>query len=439
MKKIAILGLARSGLSSYNHYIKKGFSVVAWDEDIKKISNLKTTYNLLDYTNWNYKELDFIIVSPGIPLKYPEKHLVLSRAEKFNIPIYCDVELFIAENPHIKYIAITGTNGKSTTTAIVQDIFSKHGMKSAYAGNIGVPIFDINPNVYDYLILELSSYQLELMHHVKFSCAACTNLQEDHIDYHGNFHNYKLAKYKIFNNQTKDSMAIMPKEVRNDLKSTLTSKVIIIGDSHAKGIGISEGKLIDNYYMDNKVVLDFKSLEFLKGHHNYQNVAFAYAIARFYGIREDFIAQYIRSFKGLMHRQQFIRKINDIIFINDSKGTNQQSTLEALRAYDNIYLILGGVRKSDTLDIILPYFNKVKHVFLIGKSTEIFAKIMIDNKIIFSIAENLKHAVFLAYGIAKKNPLPATVLLSPACASFDEFLSFEDRGEQFISLVECLQ
>lgn len=451
-KKIAILGAGKTGLSSYNHYKKLGFEVLLWDETPSVVEKLKSDYNFVVFEDWDFATLDFIIVSPGIALEYPKKHFVLKQSQKFNIKIYCDVELFIKENPQIKYIAITGTNGKSTITTLIQYIVSNAGERCTYAGNIGFPVFEINPSDFDYIVLELSSYQIDLMNYIHFNCIVLSNIQEDHIDHHGSFENYKHVKYRIFENQTNQDIAIIAKElVTEDIKNSPQQKVIVkMQDGiDEKSIYCSNTHIVDNNFSDNKNILNYDDLVYLKGEHNYLNISFAYSVAKFLNIDDANILKGILSFKGLKHRQNNLGTKNGVIFINDSKATNQESTLQAIKAYvsENYfsYLILGGVAKSDHLNVILPYLSYLKGIFLIGASSEVFSDFLTKHNINFELCGDLKTATAHAYkkaladkssDINKDNHY--VVLFSPACASFDQFKSFEHRGDYFLKIIEEL-
>ncbi|MDR0483848.1 MAG: UDP-N-acetylmuramoyl-L-alanine--D-glutamate ligase [Alphaproteobacteria bacterium] len=441
-KKIAVLGAGKSGLSSYKHYKNLGYDVVIWDENPKAVESLEGEYSFLSYEKWDYQNLDFIITSPGIALEHPKKHYVLEKSQEFNVKIYVDIELFIKENPQIKYIAVSGTNGKSTTTALIQHIFENAGKKCTYAGNIGIPVFDINPAMYEYIVLELSSYQIDLMNDIHFNCALLLNIQEDHLDHHGTFENYKQVKYRLFENQNFNDIAIVDSNLLKELQEAIPySKIIpITTDKTLQGANIlvDENHITDNYFSNNKNVVAYEDLLYLKGEHNYLNISFAYAVANFFNLAEEDIIKGILSFKGLKHRQNNLGRINNITFINDSKATNQESTLQALKAFSDIYLILGGIAKSANLDVILPYLKQVKGIFLIGSSTPVFSKILQENKISFVVCKNLQDATLKAYETAVVKGT-GTVLLSPACSSFDEFKSFEHRGDTFVDIVKDIK
>ncbi|MDR2008038.1 MAG: UDP-N-acetylmuramoyl-L-alanine--D-glutamate ligase [Alphaproteobacteria bacterium] len=440
MKQIAILGAGKSGLSAYRHYKNLNKDVVLWDENPQTVAALAQEYNFVDYHNWDYANLDFIIVSPGIALEHPVKHFVLERATAVGVKIYVDVELFIAENPDVKYIAITGTKGKSTTTALIQHIFEAAGKKCIAAGNIGTPVFDVDAAAYEYIVLELSSFQLDKMHHIHFNCAVLTNISEDHIAHHGNFENYRAAKLKIFANQNFNDVAVVGADFLDEIKDALNSKIIPIsrGDSMGASIVVGTDFMLDKYFTDNKNLLAYEDLIYLRGEHNHLNVATAYAVAKFFGLDEEKILSGIIGFKGLAHRQNYVATINNIVFINDSKSTTQISTMQALKSFKNIYLILGGDKKTQSLNELLPLLKQVLGIFLIGESTPLFAGILQENNISFMECGDLKTAIMSAFKAASQKG-SGTILLSPATASFDQFKNAEDRGNTFVRLVEELK
>jgi len=297
-------------------------------------------------------------------------------------------------------------------------------------------------------ILELSSYQIDLMNKHHINCALMLNIQPDHLDHHGSFENYINAKKRLFLNQNKNDYAIINQECLHLCTDVLGNQnIIIIHNNYIdKGIYIKDSKLYDNYFANNEMILDFKSLNYLRGEHNFYNIAFAYATSRVYNINVKKIVEYILEFKGVKHRQTLVANVDNIKFINDSKATNPESTYYALKAFDNIALILGGKRKRDDLDILIPLMKKsVLKVFLIAnrrtnkETIEIFAKILEQNNIDYEISYVLYNAVYSAYDFLSKHSAKSkTLLLSPACASMDQFNNFEHRGNIFSNIVKRL-
>ncbi|UQY80449.1 UDP-N-acetylmuramoylalanine--D-glutamate ligase [Candidatus Hepatincola sp. Av] len=437
-KHIAILGLGSSGLATYK-YFKKYYPAVntmAWDDEERVRAKYTNGMKLQDPATWDFTTLDAIIVSPGISLYYPKEHLIVTNAKKHKVKICCDVDIFYELNPSKKYIAITGTNGKSTVVSLIYEMFKSSHKKVALLGNIGTPVFAIATNEVEYIILELSSFQLSLMNNFKFQCALFLNLTPDHLDYHGNLENYITAKEKIFNNQGKDDIAIVNSLLPKQITSKLTKqKLLLVG----KDITIKNNELIDTYFEDQAVRLDLSKV-LIRGVHNQENIAFAYACAKCFNLDKSIIIKVINHFQGLPHRQQVVKTLHNITFVNDSKATSPESTLVALNNFENIILILGGVAKRDNLDILLPQLHtKVLHTFLIGSSSALFTKILKANKLAYNVSSSLENAVNESYALARSIDKPTVVLLSPACASYDMFANFVVRGQTFIKAVNLLQ
>lgn len=485
---IAILGLGITGKSLYDYFLNSNVNMVIWDDNKEvRLKYQNNNNQVIHYKDWDFTKLEVIFVSPGIALEHPKQHFVLLEAKKFNIPLICDVEAFLDKYPTLPSVALTGTNGKSTTLGLIEHIFILNLLSQTDAnakapmagGNIGMPIFsyanllDNNGQLKDGFsgyqitnltqtpyqvssflhkdkinILELSSYQLELMHNHHINCALILNIQPDHLEHHGNFDNYIKAKKRILLNQTANDYAIINQSCLHQCEDALgDQKLIIIHNDYVKnGIYIKNNTLFDNYFANNKPVFDFTNLYYINGEHNYYNIAFAYAVAKIHHIDELKIQEYILSFKGLKHRQTLVNSFNNIKFINDSKATNPESTYYALNAFDNIALILGGIRKRDDLDILIPFLkDKVLKVFLIGnrrtnlKTIEIFKNILESNQIDYEISYILSKAIYHAYDFLNKLDIkPKTLLLSPACASMDQFKNFEHRGDRFTKIVDKL-
>ncbi|MCE3254686.1 MAG: murD [Rickettsiaceae bacterium] len=456
MKKFLVYGLGISGNAAVKFLLEQKFEVLAGDDNKSSLDNLAKNFagqkNLeiaedikkIDWTN-----IEYLVLAAGIPLKLPAPHPIAIEANKHNCKIVCDVEILYLFNQSAKFIGITGTNGKSTTTALTGHIFKSANKPSAVGGNIGIAALSMpRLNKDENYIIEMSSYQLDLIEKTSFHIASLLNITPDHLDRHGNMRGYTDAKKRIFLNQNKDDFAVIGidsefsnmafEELKNDpnFQATLipvSTKKIIEG-------GISMiGNVIHNNIKNTGSVIDLGEREFLKGEHNAQNIAVAFANCFLSGISESEIVAAVKTFKGLKHRMQFIRKIDDINFINDSKATNAESTENALKPYDNIYWILGGKAKEGGIEGLKQYFPKIKSAFLIGEATEDFAKIL-ENEVPYFKCGDLKTAFKTAYEEAKKDKLSKqkNILLSPACASFDQWKSFEERGDFFIKLTEEL-
>jgi UDP-N-acetylmuramoylalanine--D-glutamate ligase len=429
-KKIGIFGLGLSGIAALKFFAIKGYRFVAYDDNVETVKKLQELYPELlyffkDLKNNAWNELDCLILAPGIPLDYPKPHLVVEKARKAGAEIICDIEVFYRYFSKNFFIGITGTNGKSTTSALVDHILRHNFLDVVLGGNIGFPVLDIKAfDEKTIFVFEVSSYQLDLLKSTKFNIACITNITPDHIERHGNFENYKKTKYKIFNNQTAKDSAI----INQDLEPVSNS--LTFSEKNAKAdVLIIDGIL---HYKDNMYILpENKSLV---GEHNQQNLSAAFAICLKVGLSIEHIINALPSFVGLKHRMQYLGEIAGITYINDSKATNADSTSYALNSFRNIIWIVGGVAKDGGIESLRSSFSRVKHALLIGKSQDDFAN-TIGNEIPLTKCNNLENAFIEANKMAKAGDV---VLLSPACASFDQWKNFEERGDAFIKLVDEL-
>lgn len=431
------MGLGKSGLSTAQILQQNGAIVWAWDDD--QTNREKANIELTDLYQQDFAKIDFLVLSPGIPLTHPEPHPIVQRATSCNKEIICDVELLRRAKPNCILIGITGTNGKSTTTALTAHILSAGTTPVAVGGNLGTPVFDL-PDLPDggIYVLELSSYQLDLMPSMGLDIAALLNITPDHLDRHGGFAGYIKTKQKIFDNQTGKHTAILSIDDEQTMKiyeqlKTPAQKMAVSTTPHDyPGYDIDNGILREM----NTDIMDLKTITQLPGTHNWQNMITAYAIARTVKMEPQKIIERIKSFPGLAHRQETIATVNKVLFVNDSKATNQQSAEKALSCYGNIYWIAGGQAKEQNLDDLKKHFPKIAHAYLIGQDGAMLADILTQNNVPCTISQTLQNAVQSAYDQARldqlKNPV---VLLSPACASWDQFKNFEHRGEQFKQLV----
>lgn len=451
-----IYGLGISGISAAKS-LSISNEVTVTDDNHKLLKNSKKVLNsdvsFKVFDEINFAKIDKVIFAPGIPLYYPKRHPILDKKEQYGFKLICDIEAFYQLNHNDQFIGITGTNGKSTTTALTSHIFKDLGINSDMGGNIGVPAFDLQKNLKNTTyILEFSSYQLDLVNKTKLDIACLLNITPDHIDRHGSIENYINTKSFIFNNQSSDDYALVniddvnTKSIFNKLTSRNKQNIIALSTSTILDNGFS--------YIDDKVTIstDFLSNSFslkhhyLQGDHNKQNILSSLAITICFlhknniEIDLDKVIKSINSFKGLKHRQEHVKSLDNINFINDSKATNSQSTKTALSAYKNIFLILGG-REKDGIDDIITDLKGVKKIYLIGESSKNFASILQKSSIDFEINKELKIAIQNAYSDALKsnNTNQVNIVLSPACSSFDQFKNFEERGDYFCKIVNELQ
>jgi UDP-N-acetylmuramoylalanine--D-glutamate ligase len=453
-KEVAVFGLGRSGIAAALALVSGGAKVLAWDDsEASRANALIQGVEVCDLHDMNFETISALVMSPGVPIYGPNKHWAAELADASDVPIIGDIELFAREINQIetsqrpKIIGITGTNGKSTTTALIAHILRETGNDVRVGGNIGVGVLGLDPpKIGAYYVLELSSYQLDLTKSLKCDVAISLNVAPDHLERHGNMARYVAAKRNIFANQTSSDFAIIG--VDDEWGEALCTRLMAGGSRNI--VPISSGQFVScgvvaigNNLWDNqsgraKQVADLTMARALPGGHNGQNAAAAYAAAKALGIGVDAITQSIYSFGGLKHRLQEIAKIGNVRFFNDSKATNANATAQALAAFNSVHWILGGEAKSDGIEPLRPLFAKVKKAYLIGKSATLFAKTL-GSEVPFELCKTIENAVQKSYQDAMESGLPEIVLLSPACASFDQYRDFEARGDDFEAQVNDLK
>lgn len=453
-KNVGVFGLGRSGIAAALALKAGGANVWAWDDnEVTREKALAAGVTLCDLRNQDFEAISALIMSPGIPIYGANKHWCAELADAADVPIIGDIELFAREINQLepaqrpKIIGITGTNGKSTTTALIAHILSEAGRDVRIGGNIGIGVLGLPPpKLGAYYVLELSSYQLDLTKSLKCDVAISLNLSPDHLERHGTMARYIAAKRNIFANQTSSDFAIIG--VDDEWGEAICTRLMAGGSRNI--IPISAGQFVScgiaaigNNLWDNqsgraKQVADLKLARALPGTHNGQNAAAAFAATKALGLSVDAIIQGIYSFGGLKHRLQEVAKIGDVSFFNDSKATNANAAAQALAAFDNVRWIVGGEPKTDGIEPLRPLFGKVKKAYLIGKSAKAFAKTLGD-KVPFEICKTIKNAVQKSFEDAVGSGFPEVIILSPACASFDQYSDFEARGDDFIAQVEAIQ
>jgi UDP-N-acetylmuramoylalanine--D-glutamate ligase len=447
-RPVAVLGLAKSGRSAAEALAAGGAKVLAWDDSPKVRDSLAPEIPICDLTQADWRAIAALMLSPGIPHSYPEPHPAVLQAREAGVEILGDLELLGRAQPEARYIGITGTNGKSTTTALIGHIFAEVGARAEIGGNLGTPALSLAPLGPDgTYVLEASSFQLELIPSLVFDLALLLNITPDHLDRHGGMDGYIAAKRRVFAGQDTGDSAIIGvddpicRAICNELRRSHPSRIvpISVNEAAAGGVYIESGWLVDALDQSPRRVLDLASAERLPGAHNWQNIAAAYAAGRSAGIDSAAAVGAIRSFPGLAHRQELVGTIDGIRYINDSKATNADATEKALACYSAIYWIAGGLPKAGGISSLVPYFDRVRHAFLIGRATEEFAATL-EGSVPFTRCGELSAAVEAAAAQARRDGMPgAVVLLSPACASYDQFANFEARGDAFRGLVTVLR
>ena len=445
---VAVFGLAKSGLSAARALAASGAEVWAWDDSAGQRDQARAAgIPLVDLQACDWSKPSALVLSPGVPHKFPKPHPVAALAAARRCPIIGDIELMARARLGARFIGITGTNGKSTTTALIGHILKSAGLSTEVGGNLGTPALDLAPLGRDgTYVLEMSSYQLELTPTLVFDVAVLLNITPDHLDRHGGMDGYIAAKARIFQRQRAPQAAVIGVDDAHScgLKSRIAAAgqqvVIPISANRwiAKGVYADKGWLVDDRAGHAERVLNLSEAPRLPGQHNWQNAAAAFAACAAIGLDTAAIVAGIKSYPGLAHRQELIATIGDVSYINDSKATNADATAKALACYQPIYWILGGRAKETGLDGLEPFYPRVAHAFLIGEASERFAATL-DGRVAYSRCGTLAAALSAAHRQAQaERKRGATVLLSPAAASFDQFANFEERGEVFRQLIQAL-
>jgi UDP-N-acetylmuramoylalanine--D-glutamate ligase len=443
-RRVAVLGLARSGIAAARALSAGGAHVLAWDDNTAVREAVGGDIPLTDLGGLDWRDVAALVLSPGIPHLYPEPHPAVLRARAAGVEIIGDIELLGRAQPRARTIGITGTNGKSTTTALIGHILTAAGRRVEVGGNLGTAALSLAPLGADgTYVLELSSFQLELVTTVAFDVAVLLNITPDHLDRHGGMDGYTAAKRRIFARQREGAVAIVGaddaicRDTAERLRREGPARVVPIAITARPegGVYVDAGWLVDATGSRPQRIQDLGGAARLPGSHNWQNAAAAYAVARAAGIEAGAIVAAIRSFPGLAHRQELVATIDGVRFINDSKATNADAAEKALACYQAIYWIAGGLPKAGGITSLKPHFGRLRHAYLIGTATEEFAATL-DGSVAYSRCGDLAAALSSAAEAARRDGVPdAVVLLSPACASYDQFAHFEARGDAFRALV----
>ena len=442
-ERVAVFGLGRSGLSAIRALVAGGADVVAGDDRVDSLGEAKRLgATTADLTETDWRDIRALVLSPGVPLTHPQPHPVVEAAKTAGAEIFCDVPLMAAAvRPHgPSIVGITGTNGKSTTTALLGHLLQHAGRPVQVGGNIGAPALDLQPLAADgTYVIEMSSYQLDLARGMVFDVAALLNLSPDHLDRHGGMDGYVAAKRHIFDGQGPACSAVIAVDdtltaaIFDDLASHGAQRLIPVSTRGPVegGIYVTDGALHDALDGDARRVASLTGIDSLAGGHNRQNAAVAYAIARALGLAPDDAAAGLAGYPGLAHRMEPIAMRHGVRYVNDSKATNAMAAAQGLAAFERIHWIAGGRGKDEDLGVLMPHLGHVVQAYLIGEAAQRLAGLDMPA----TACGTLDRAVAEAAAAAAPGEV---VLLSPACASFDQFASFEARGERFRALVEAL-
>ncbi len=453
--RVAVLGLGRSGLAAARALQAGGAEVLAWDDSAEGRARAEDEgFAPVDLTKPGaFEGVAALITSPGIPHLYPAPHPVIAAALEAGVPVDNDIGLFFRSyatrdwdrmDPTPQVIAVTGSNGKSTTAALIHHVLEEAGRPTQLAGNIGRGVLDLDPGVEgEVVVLELSSYQTELARALTPDIAVFTNLTPDHLDRHGGLGGYFAAKRRLFAEGGPDRCVIGVDEP----EGRFLAGQMALGAADDRVIRVSSGRklggpgwsvfakkgFLGEWRKGRQVAsVDLRGIRGLPGAHNHQNACAAYAAVRCLGVSPKVIEAAFASFAGLPHRSQVVAERDGVVFVNDSKATNAESAAMALQAFDRVRWIAGGLGKDGGIEALLPHLGTVAKAYLIGHSAREFALQL--GPVPHEVCETMERAVTRA---AEEAEAGDTVLLAPAAASFDQYPDFEKRGEDFMAQVKA--
>ncbi|MCZ2204062.1 UDP-N-acetylmuramoyl-L-alanine--D-glutamate ligase [Bartonella sp. A05] len=451
-QKVALFGLGKSGLAAAQALIAGGAEVVAWDDNPSGVeAACRKNIPIRDLHHGDWSEFVALILAPGVPLTHPEPHWVVDKARQENIEIVGDIELFVrARNCFLEqydlcdydvpFIAITGTNGKSTSSALLVHVLEQMGYDVQMGGNIGTAILTLKPFVKKRIyVIECSSFQIDLTPSLQPTIGLLLNLTPDHIDRHGSFARYTQVKKRLVSRASHSLIsvddaacqALYQQLVHEGCQvEAITTEHMIENGFYANGT-----KLFSVHQGHFHPLADLAHMAALRGRHNAQNALMVLATLQILKITNPHIEKHLASYTGLAHRMQQVRRIGSVLFINDSKATNADATASALSTFNNIFWIVGGQEKEGGIDALRGFFNKIRKAYLIGSAAEEFAR-TIGSDFPVSMSLTLENAVREAViDVTYDKVKEAVILFSPACASYDQFQNYEARGEAFVSFV----
>ncbi len=446
-KRVAVFGLGMSGIAAAQALAAGGAEPAIWDdkpESREAASKLGLALTDLSAADWS--GFAALVLAPGVPLTHPKPHWTVERAKAAGVEVIGDTELFCRERRHLgskaKVAAITGTNGKSTTTALTAHLLSAAGRSVSLGGNIGTAILALEPLADDrHYVIEYSSFQIDLTPTLDADTACLLNITPDHLDRHGTLAHYASVKSRIFARLGWNDTAVIG--VDDELSARVADmhalhtnvQAISYQRSVERGVYATEAGLIEVAGGVAQPPLSLAGIGSLRGVHNWQNAACAFAMTRALGLTREEIAAGLRSFPGLAHRMEQVGRLGNVLFINDSKATNADAAGKALASFDNIYWIAGGLAKAGGLVGLEGFYPRISRAYLVGDAAQAFSE-QLGERVPHRISGSLENAVAEATRDAQASGLPeAVVLLSPACASYDQFPSFTARGDAFKAIV----
>ena len=442
-KTVALFGLGLSGIASALALGAGGARVLAWDDsEASRTAAESQGIEIADLREVDWGACAALILAPGVPLTHPEPHWSVKMATEADVEIIGDTELFFRERKRLgsnaRVVAITGTNGKSTTAALTAHVLKSGGLNASLGGNIGTAILDLPPFTDDQIyVIEFSSYQIDLTPRLEADAAALLNITPDHLDRHGSLDNYAAIKGRIFSGLRRSSLAVIGMDdahcraISQTLAGPFDVARVSVRNPVETGISACDGVLREFSKGTEIASLDLTGIGSLRGEHNAQNAAVCFALARSMGLDADAIARGLKSFPGLEHRMEEVGQLGKVLFINDSKGTNADAAAHALASFNDIFWIAGGLAKAGGIENLEAFFPRIAHAYLIGEAAREFARTL-EGKVDHTICGTLGKAVAAAAAdAARSGKEEPAVLLSPACASFDQFRSFAVRGDAF--------
>ena len=467
-QRVAVFGLGASGTATAQALSAGGADVAAWDDGAtSREAAARAGVALVDLMTADWSTFASLVLAPGVPLTHPEPHWVVRKARAVGVEVIGDIELFCRERaaccPASPFVAITGTNGKSTTTALVSHILRGAGRDVQMGGNIGRAILTLDPPTVDRIhVIEMSSFQIDLTPSLVPTIGALLNITPDHLDRHGPADDAEAAMRKYA--AIKERLILTSKlaviglerddETADDFCALLYHRLIqkkqpvraftrqpsaVVGMTYFEGGKVHRQVALDRGGDTSEVLVDMAGIDTLRGAHNGENAAAALILCEGLSVPRDAIDREMRTYPGLPHRMEQVGCAGRVVFINDSKATNAESTQKALSSWGGgIYWILGGKPKEGGIGSLAPLFGRVAKAYLIGQASEMFADALTGH-VPFERCGTLEVAVSRAAEDAKTSTADEpVVLLSPACASYDQFKSFEHRGDQFRALARAL-
>lgn len=443
---IALFGLGGSGMITAEALVAGGALVTAYDDNPQKVEEAAGKgIPTGDLRKFDFSKADALVLSPGVPLTHPKPHWSVELAKEHDVPVVGDVALFAderrAQAPKSEFIAITGTNGKSTTTALISHILNTAGRDVQMGGNIGRAVLSLDELSQDKIyVVECSSYQIDLAPLLDASIGILLNLAPDHLDRHGTMENYAEIKSRLVAKSNVPIIGIDDPhccEIASKIEAQGKGVTRISWQKNNGGYGMLDERIV--HFVDGKETVSgsLAGIATLRGKHNAQNAAAAIAACEAVGLSHDEIQSGLNSFPGLEHRMEIIGSIGDVMFVNDSKGTNADAAAMALASFENIYWIAGGLAKEGGIESLRSLFGHINKAYLIGEAAPEFSATL-GSDVAFEISQTLDVAVANAASDAQGSGENAVVMLSPACASFDQFPNFEIRGRAFRAEVEKL-